>query len=86
MYFSDRLYTEDELPSEFKLYLPVQKSTPKVSHPILLFARWSHYHFLSPSLSNSNQDSSNSSKEVEVEVEEVEEEGQLQSLQLLNKG
>ena len=24
MYFSDRLYSEDELPSEFKLYLPVQ--------------------------------------------------------------
>ena len=24
MYFSDRLYSEDELPAEFKLYLPVQ--------------------------------------------------------------
>merc|ERR1712139_296550 len=26
IYFSDRLYSEDELPAEFKLYLPVQKS------------------------------------------------------------
>jgi hypothetical protein len=25
VYFSDRLYSEDELPPEFKLYLPVQK-------------------------------------------------------------
>lgn len=25
VYFSDRLYSEDELPAEFKLYLPVQK-------------------------------------------------------------
>lgn len=25
IYFSDRLYTEDELPPEFKLFLPVQK-------------------------------------------------------------
>ncbi len=24
IYFSDRLYSEDELPAEFKLYLPVQ--------------------------------------------------------------
>ena len=24
VYFSDRLYSEDELPPEFKLYLPVQ--------------------------------------------------------------
>jgi hypothetical protein len=24
VYFSDRLYSEDELPAEFKLYLPVQ--------------------------------------------------------------
>lgn len=24
IYFSDRLYAEDELPAEFKLYLPVQ--------------------------------------------------------------
>lgn len=26
IYFSDRLYSEEELPDEFKLYLPVQKS------------------------------------------------------------
>lgn len=30
MYFSDRLYSEDELPAEFKLYLPVQNKA-KVS-------------------------------------------------------
>uniref|UniRef100_A0A8C9MTK1 Cilia and flagella associated protein 20 n=1 Tax=Serinus canaria TaxID=9135 RepID=A0A8C9MTK1_SERCA len=30
VYFSDRLYSEDELPAEFKLYLPVQ-SKAKVS-------------------------------------------------------
>ncbi|CAG5111958.1 Oidioi.mRNA.OKI2018_I69.chr2.g6223.t1.cds [Oikopleura dioica] len=27
IYFSDRLYSEDELPAEFKLYLPVQQSS-----------------------------------------------------------
>lgn len=26
MYFADRLYTEDELPAEFKLYLPIRQS------------------------------------------------------------
>ena len=26
IYFSDRLYAEEELPTEFKLYLPVKKS------------------------------------------------------------
>lgn len=26
VYFADRLYTEDELPAEFKLYLPVRSS------------------------------------------------------------
>jgi len=25
VYFSDRLYSEEELPTEFKLYLPVPK-------------------------------------------------------------
>jgi len=25
VYFSDRLYSEEELPAEFKLYLPVQQ-------------------------------------------------------------
>uniref|UniRef100_A0A6I8P2B6 Cilia and flagella associated protein 20 n=1 Tax=Ornithorhynchus anatinus TaxID=9258 RepID=A0A6I8P2B6_ORNAN len=32
VYFSDRLYSEDELPAEFKLYLPVQNKA-KVSYP-----------------------------------------------------
>merc|ERR1712199_98665 len=27
IYFSDRLYSEDELPAEFKLFLPIQKNT-----------------------------------------------------------
>ena len=26
IYFSDRLYSEEELPPEFKLFLPIQKS------------------------------------------------------------
>ncbi len=26
IYFSDRLYTEEELPAEFKLFLPVAQS------------------------------------------------------------
>ncbi|EPY84768.1 casein kinase II subunit alpha-like protein [Camelus ferus] len=30
VYFSDRLYSEDELPAEFKLYLPVQNKAKKV--------------------------------------------------------
>ena len=29
IYFSDRLYSEDELPPEFKLFLPVQHPTAK---------------------------------------------------------
>ena len=29
IYFSDRLYSEDELPPEFKLFLPVQHPTGK---------------------------------------------------------
>ncbi|XP_071810415.1 cilia- and flagella-associated protein 20-like [Asterias amurensis] len=29
VYFTDRLYSEDELPKEFKLYLPACKGTPK---------------------------------------------------------
>ena len=31
IYFSDRLYTEQELPNEFKLFLPVQKSGNLIS-------------------------------------------------------
>jgi hypothetical protein len=27
VYFADRLYAEDELPAEFKLYLPIQSSS-----------------------------------------------------------
>lgn len=34
VYFSDRLYSEDELPAEFKLFLPVQS---KVSYQLLTF-------------------------------------------------
>lgn len=33
VYFSDRLYSEDELPAEFKLYLPVQNKSTKVCAP-----------------------------------------------------
>ncbi|XP_050096291.1 cilia- and flagella-associated protein 20-like [Anopheles aquasalis] len=29
VYFSDRLYSEDELPAEFKLFLPIQKPQSK---------------------------------------------------------
>ena len=28
IYFSDRLYSEEELPPEFKLFLPIQKQAP----------------------------------------------------------
>ena len=31
IYFSDRLYSEQELPNEFKLFLPAQKSSPSPS-------------------------------------------------------
>lgn len=31
VYFSDRLYSEDELPAEFKLYLPVQNKKVRVT-------------------------------------------------------
>ena len=30
VYFCDRLYSEDELPVEFKLYLPVQQGGGRV--------------------------------------------------------
>lgn len=32
VYFTDRLYSEDELPAEFKLYLPIQNQKNKVRH------------------------------------------------------
>ena len=35
IYFSDRLYSEQELPSEFKLFLPIQKSSPLSSPPVI---------------------------------------------------
>jgi hypothetical protein len=31
IYFSDRLYSEEELPPEFKLFLPIQVSRARVS-------------------------------------------------------
>ena len=36
VYFSDRLYSEDELPAEFKLYLPVQNKSPAKVRTALL--------------------------------------------------
>ena len=35
VYFSDRLYSEDELPAEFKLYLPVQNKAQKAWKKLL---------------------------------------------------
>ncbi|MGH0115796.1 UNVERIFIED_CONTAM: hypothetical protein FKN15_046981 [Acipenser sinensis] len=35
VYFSDRLYSEDELPAEFKLYLPVQNKVKVMHFPVL---------------------------------------------------
>uniref|UniRef100_A0A3Q3X783 CFA20 domain-containing protein n=1 Tax=Mola mola TaxID=94237 RepID=A0A3Q3X783_MOLML len=32
VYFTDRLYSEDELPAEFKLYLPLKSQKAKVKH------------------------------------------------------
>ena len=32
VYFSDRLYSEEELPAEFKLYLPVQQKGQQGGH------------------------------------------------------
>lgn len=34
VYFSDRLYSEDELPAEFKLYVPVQSQKAKVRNTL----------------------------------------------------
>lgn len=33
VYFSDRLYSEDELPAEFKLFLPIQKPQSTKQQP-----------------------------------------------------
>lgn len=35
IYFSDRLYSEEELPPEFKLFLPVQKQAQEVLTQVL---------------------------------------------------
>mmetsp|Transcript_1932 Transcript_1932/g.2306 ORF Transcript_1932/g.2306 Transcript_1932/m.2306 type:complete len:114 (-) Transcript_1932:981-1322(-) len=32
IYFSDRLYSEEELPPEFKLFLPIQKDANKAAN------------------------------------------------------
>uniref|UniRef100_A0A8C6LQD3 Cilia and flagella associated protein 20 n=1 Tax=Nothobranchius furzeri TaxID=105023 RepID=A0A8C6LQD3_NOTFU len=40
VYFSDRLYAEDELPAEFKLYLPVQNPKSKVSSHLRARCTW----------------------------------------------
>lgn len=42
IYFSDRLYSEEELPPEFKLYLPIQVRTPLVMYVAIehLFASY----------------------------------------------
>lgn len=34
VYFSDRLYSEDELPAEFKLYLPIQNKAGYSEVPV----------------------------------------------------
>ena len=39
IYFSDRLYTEDELPPEFKLFLPVAGKTQQWARPAVKLAR-----------------------------------------------
>jgi hypothetical protein len=44
IYFSDRLYSEEELPPEFKLYLPIQVRTP-------LFMYFAIKHFFAAHLS-----------------------------------
>ena len=33
IYFSDRLYSEEELPPEFKLFLPIQKDAAGAAPP-----------------------------------------------------
>jgi len=38
IYFADRLYSEEELPPEFKLYLPVQVWISLFSYYLLLFS------------------------------------------------
>ncbi|RVW63333.1 Cilia- and flagella-associated protein 20 [Vitis vinifera] len=40
IYFSDRLYSEEELPPEFKLYLPMQKSMMSLSKNNHFWKSW----------------------------------------------
>jgi len=40
IYFSDRLYSEEELPPEFKLYLPVQQVRIPCTAPLVLASSW----------------------------------------------
>jgi hypothetical protein len=35
IYFADRLYSEEELPPEFKLYLPIQVRTPYLLYSVM---------------------------------------------------
>ncbi|XP_027196827.1 cilia- and flagella-associated protein 20-like [Dermatophagoides pteronyssinus] len=35
VYFADRMYAEDELPAEFKLYLPVTSASSSSSNPLI---------------------------------------------------
>jgi hypothetical protein len=51
VYFSDRLYSEDELPAEFKLYLPVQQNKTKVNQ-ILLYSTCVKTWYINPCLIN----------------------------------
>jgi hypothetical protein len=51
VYFSDRLYSEDELPAEFKLYLPVQQNKTKVNE-ILLYSTCVKTWYINPCLIN----------------------------------
>lgn len=43
IYFSDRLYSEEELPPEFKLYLPVQQVRIPCTAPLVLASSWLLY-------------------------------------------
>merc|ERR1719361_315786 len=42
IYFSDRLYSEDELPPEFKLFLPIQKAAEHPVQQLILFNKAVH--------------------------------------------
>lgn len=45
VYFSDRLYSEDELPAEFKLFLPVQSKVSQLmlsNYSIIAIVSFNH--------------------------------------------